>query len=142
MNKNAQFSEVLRLWLDRVIAKQEDAKKEVLKAQYDKILSLSEYRQAVVHSRWEWQPDAPDEVAAVRVHNKLIKRVKFTSDDLSEFAVSLGEIRYSIRYPGGVEDRAAEMAATGGYMSRSAWKMFTCDPEADISADHREFRES
>lgn len=135
MQKNIQFSAVLQLWRERVVAQHDDARKAVLTAQYDKIISLSEFRQAVVHSRWEWRPDAPNEITAVRAHSGSIKRVKFTSDDLADFAVSLGEIRYSIRYPGGIQDRAEEMAAAGGYISRQGWEMLGLRLKVDDSTD-------
>lgn len=122
---NVQFSAVLELWLERVVERQNDARKAVLKAQYDEIVSLNEYRQAVVHSRWEWRPDAPDEITAIRVHKKNIKRVKFTAKDLADFYTRLGQVRYSIRYPGGIEGRAEEMAATGGYISRLGWDLLS-----------------
>lgn len=120
---NAQFSAVLQLWLERVVAQQDDARKAVLEAQHSKIVSLSEFRQAIVHSRWEWRPDCPNEITAVRVHKKSVKRVKLTVDDLAEFSTELGQIRYWIRYPGGIEDRAAEVATTGGYISRLGWDL-------------------
>jgi hypothetical protein len=53
------------LWLERVVEKQDDARRSVLKAQYDEIIYLSDFRQAVVHSGWDWRPDAPDEITAV-----------------------------------------------------------------------------
>lgn len=125
MKTNAQFTEVLKLWLERVAEMQDTPKKDTLTAQYRKIISLSEFRQAVVHSRWEWRPDAPDEITAVRIHKQNIKRVKFTSDDLADFAISLGEILYSIRYPGGLQDRAEEMAKLGGHISRLGWDLLS-----------------
>lgn len=125
MKTNAQFSEVLQLWLERVAEVQGPAKKAVLTAQHQKIISLNEFRQAVVHSRWEWRPDAPDEITAVRAHKQSIKRLKFTFSDLTSFATTLGEIRYWIRYPGGPQDRAKEMDALGGHMSRQGWDLFS-----------------
>lgn len=125
MKTNAQFSLVLQLWLKRVAEVEGDVKKAVLTAQHQKIISLNEFRQAVVHSRWEWKPDAPDEITAVRVHKQSIKRVKFTFDDLASFAITLGEIRYSIRYPGGLQDRAEEMAELGGHISRQGWDLLS-----------------
>lgn len=122
---NSQFSAVIQLWLERVVEQQDDTKKAVLKAQYDEIISLSEYRQAVVHSRWEWRPDAPDEITAVRVHKKTVKRVKFSADDLANFSVRLGQARYWIRYPGGSDDRAAELSAAGEYISRRGWDVLS-----------------
>lgn len=120
---NAQFSALLKLWLERVVEKQDDARRLVLKAQYDEIIYLSDFRQAVVHSRWEWHPDAANEITSVRVHKKSVKRVKFTTEDLAEFSRRLGEARYRIRHPGGHEDRAAELAAAGGYISRRGYEL-------------------
>ena len=136
---NVQFNGVLQLWLARVVEKHDDIRKAVLKAQYQEIVSLSEYRQAVVHSRWEWRPDVPDEITAVRVHKKNIKRVKFTAADLDDFSVRLGRIRYLIRYPGG-NDRAAEISAAGGYISRRGWDLLSgrasLDDLTDIDEPH------
>jgi len=125
MKTNAQFKEVLELWLERVAAVHQSPKKTILTEQYQRIKSLSEFRQAVVHSRWEWKPDAPGEITAVRVHKQNIKRVKFTFDHLKEFAISLGEIRYSIRYPGGLQDRAEEIAGMDGHLSRLGWDLLS-----------------
>lgn len=123
---NAQFSEILELWLERIVQQQQDnAKREVLKAQYDEIKLLSEYRQAVVHSRWEWRPDAPDVIKAVRVHKKMIKSVTFTVDDFVDFSIRLGRIRFSIRYPGGIKDSAEELQHAGGYISRLGWELLS-----------------
>lgn len=123
---NAQFSAVLLLWLERVVEQQQDhVKKGVLLAQHREIVALSEFRQAVVHSRWEWRPDLPDEITAVRIHKKSIIRVKFTPHDLANFSSRLGEVRFRIKYPGGIEDRAAELAAGGGYISRIGWDLLT-----------------
>lgn len=130
---NAQFTNVLELWEERVMGRQDGKKKTVLKAQYDEIVALSEYRQAIVHSRWEWQPDKPDEITAVRVHKKVIKRVTFSTEDLFSFSTRLGQVRFLVNYPGGLEDRAAEMALTGGYISRAGWDLLTGRTSLDKS---------
>lgn len=121
---NAQFSAVLELWLQRVVERQDDeGRKAVLKSQFDEITAMSEYRQAIVHSRWEWRPDAPDDITAVRVHKKSIKRVKFTADGLADLSMRLGQVRYHIRYPGGMADRVAQISAAGGYITRQAYDL-------------------
>lgn len=122
MISNAQFSIVLDLWLKRVAKRQTSPKRDILIGVYDKIKYLSEFRQAIVHSRWEWDPAARDVITATRIHNKTIKRVKFNSKGLSEFSSDLGEIRYLIRYPGGLEDRAEEMNKIRGHLSREFWE--------------------
>lgn len=131
---NAQFTTVLELWLERVVEKRDNARKAVLMEQYQEIVALSAFRQAVVHSRWEWRPDAPDVITAVRVHKKTIKRVTFTSEDLLQLSIRLGQIRYRIKYPGGIEDRAPELAAAGGYISRRGWELLTGRANWDGSA--------
>lgn len=136
MKKNAKFSQVLELWLKRVAEVQEPAKKSVLKTQYHKIKSLNKFRQAVVHSRWEWKPDTPEEITAIRAHNQSIKCVKFTFEDLFEFATTLGEIRYSVRYPGGLEDRADEMKERRGHISRLGWDLLAGRVTLDDLAKH------
>ncbi|GHF61219.1 hypothetical protein [Seohaeicola zhoushanensis] len=123
MKTNTHFSRVLKLWLKRVVEAQDATRRSILRDQYEKILSLNEFRQAVVHSRWEWKPDAPEEITAVRAHNENIKRVKFNFNSLAEFATALGEIRFSIRYPGGIEDRAEEMTRNGVHISRRGWDL-------------------
>lgn len=121
---NVQFSGVLKMWLERVVEQGDDVRKTVLKAQHQEIVSLSEFRQAIVHSRWEWLPDAPNEITAVRIHKKNVKRVKFTANDLEDFSARLGSVRYLIRYP--VEyDREAEMSEEGGYISRRGWDLLS-----------------
>lgn len=122
---NAQFSGVMELWRKRVIPQHDQVRQKVLIAQYEEIVSLNEHRQAIVHSRWEWHPQAPEEITAVRVHKKNVKRQTFTADDLEELSVRIGALRYSIRYPGGLEDRAAEMSKTGGYISRMGWDLLS-----------------
>jgi len=122
---NVQFSAVLKLWVERVVEKQDDARRAVLQAQYDEIARLSDFRQAVVHSRWNWRPDAPDEITAVRIHKRKVKSVKFSADELADFSMRLGQVRYRIRYPGGLEDHAAEFAAGGGYISRHAYELLS-----------------
>jgi hypothetical protein len=126
---NAQFSAVLKLWLERVVEKRDSARKAVLEAQYKEIIYLSNFRQAVVHSRWEWNPSTPDEITAVRVHKKSVMRVKLSGDDLAEISMRLGQVRYWIAYPGGTEDQAADMAAAGGYISRSAYGLLFDAPD-------------
>lgn len=130
---NAQFTTVLKLWLQWVVEKQDSARKAVLKKKYQEIGELSAYRQALVHSRWEWRPDAPDAITAIRVHKKTIKRVTLTSEDLLQLSIRIGQIRYLIRYPGGIEDRAAELTAAGGYIGRRGWKLLTGRKDLDGS---------
>jgi hypothetical protein len=131
---NAQFTTVLELWLERVAEKRDDVRKAMLKEQYQEIVELSAFRQALVHSRWEWRPDAPEAITAIRVHKKTIKCVTLTSEDLLQLSIRLGQIRYRIRYPGGMEDRATELAATGGYISRRGWELLTGRANWDGSA--------
>ncbi|QDG78134.1 hypothetical protein [Labrenzia sp. PHM005] len=129
--KNAQFGNILKLWLKRVVEKQEEPKKSTLREQYNRISEMNEVRQSLVHSRWEWSRIAPDEITAVRVHKGTVKRKTFDSDSLYDLAASVGEIRYSVRYPGGIEDQADEMMQNGGHISRDAWHLITKKKNSD-----------
>lgn len=131
---NAKFSLVLDLWRREVAEKQEEDRKAVLIAQYHQIQELSPFRQAVVHSRWEWTPEKPDVVVAVRVIRKEIIRAKFTVQDLADMAGRIGEIRFSIRYPGGMQDRAKEIADAGFFVSRRGWA-FLCGASGSIEEE-------
>jgi len=139
---NAQFSSVLKLWLERVVERQDDATKAILKAQYDEIVTLSEYRQAVVHSRCEWRPDAPDEITAVRAHKNILKHITFTADDLANFSSRLGQVRYWIKYPRGSEQHSAEISATGLHISRGGWKLLAGRTSSDDLSKSGEERRS
>lgn len=125
LKKNVQFTEVLKLWKSRVAEKASGDRKHVLLSQYEKIKKLGKFRHAVVHSRWEWNPNTVNEIKAVRIHNKQIKTVKFTTEDLADFANTLGEVRYNVLYPGGLEDRAEAKEAADGQISRAFWNMLT-----------------
>lgn len=125
MKNNAQFSKVLQLWQKRVAKVRDPRKKEILIKQYEELVSLNKFRQAVVHSRWEWSRDDPGVITAVRYHNQSVKRIKFTLDDLVQFTIRLGKVRYSIRYPNEVQDQAEEMQKQGGYINRRAMDLLT-----------------
>ena len=131
IKKNVQFSQALDLWLKRVVEIHGAEEKSVLTEQYEKIKSHSDFRQAIVHSRWEWEPDAPNVITAERVHKETIKRVSFTAEDIREFAESLGEIRFFIRYPVGLEDRAKEMGKSSGHITRPFWDLLSGRAQPD-----------
>lgn len=120
---NAQFTSVLELWRTRVIETKIGKIRSTLQDQYEKIGRLSDFRQAIVHSRWEWRPDEPDVITALRIHKKSSKSVKFSASDLYDFANQLGNIRFLIRYPGGLEERAREIGSSGGFISRIGWEL-------------------
>jgi hypothetical protein len=122
---NVQFTTVLDLWFERFVRAQSDDKREVLENQYQAIKELNDFRQAIVHSRWKWRPDRPDEITAVRVHKQSVKETTFKSDDLHDFSVRLGQIRFHVKYPGGLSERADELSQTGGYISRKGWDLLT-----------------
>ncbi|MBD8663028.1 hypothetical protein IFT59_07150 [Rhizobium sp. CFBP 8752] len=124
---NTNFGLVLDLWLERVAEPKDDERRAVLKAQYDMIQLLTDFRQAVVHSRWEWNANKPDEVVAVRAKKKELIRATFTINDLIEMDARIGEIRYLIRYPS-EQDRADELADDGIRISRSGWEMLFGQP--------------
>jgi hypothetical protein len=115
---NLQFSAVLALWRERVIATYPLKLSENLERQYQRIIALKPYRDALVHGMWQWTPADVEQITTVRIKHKAIISTRFTADDLEEFANTLAAINFHLRYPGGVEDLARERAATGFSISR------------------------
>jgi len=128
---NAQFSEVLEVWHDRVVAVEPPERQAVLQRQYDRIKALSPFRHAVVHSMWEWTPANPRNITATRVIKKSIKRVIFQPGDFEKLAGQIADIRFKVHYPGGIEDRFAELGETGSYVSREFAIAVTCPVPRD-----------
>ncbi|SCX28095.1 hypothetical protein DSM25558_4371 [Agrobacterium sp. DSM 25558] len=119
---NTNFGLVLPLWVKWVVEPRDDERRSVLMAQYASIIALNEFRQALVHSRWEWTPDKRDKIVAVRAKKKELIRTIFTVDDLIDMASRIGEIRYLIRFPSS-QDRADEVADDRTRVSRKGWEM-------------------
>lgn len=128
---NLQFTAVLLLWKTRVVDEAEGERAEVLQQQYDKILQLHEYRNALVHGMWDWSRAEPAQISIVRVRKKEIIRTYFTADDLADFCDRLRGINFKIRYPGGLEDLALKRTEHGFYISRRGVSLLTGDPVAD-----------
>lgn len=128
-----QFSEVLPLWETHVVNKATGERKEVLKKQHRSILHYYDFRNALVHGMWEWSLAAPEKITAVRIKSKKkeVLRTHFTADDLASFASALETINFTIRYPGGFEEWAKEMAERGEYISRRGFCMMTSNPLTD-----------
>lgn len=120
---NLQFSAVLELWKQRVVETSADATKRLFHAQYDEIVKLSPFRQAIIHSRWKWHADRLDVITAVRVAKDQIISVDFDTESLTDFMLRLGEVRRNLQYPGGEDERLAELEAMGGRISRSGYRM-------------------
>ena len=107
---NLQVSKLLDLWKERVVGKAQGERSRVLQHQLDEILRLKPYRDAIVHGMWKWSPSNLAAISTVRVRKKEALTTHFTIDDLENFDSRLASINFKIRYPGGLEDLAAERA--------------------------------
>lgn len=128
---NLQFTDVLNLWKERVAEKTKGERGEVLQQQYDRILTLKDYRDALVHGMWEWSAGELSKVTAVRIRKKEIISTQFTADDLQNFYSRVGGINFKLRFPGGSEEFAQQMAEAGSYASRRWLSMMAGDSLAD-----------
>jgi hypothetical protein len=122
---NERFSDVLALWESRVVDSAEGRRKEVLLEQCRSIRHYQDFRNALAHGMWNWPNDAPHKITATRIRKNEVKSTTFTADDLESFALALATINFNVRYPGGREEYAQEMANTGAYMSRRAVRLMT-----------------
>jgi hypothetical protein len=128
---NLQFTDVLKLWKERVADKTDGKRGEVLQQQYERILNLKDYRDALVHGMWEWSTGELTKITAVRIRKKEIISVQFTADDLENFYSRVGNINFKLRSPGGIEEFAQKMAEVGSYASRRWLSVMTGDTFAD-----------
>jgi hypothetical protein len=126
-----QFTETLLLWEKHVVESTADAKREVLRDQVVAIKQCKPVRDALVHGMLDWNKDAQERISSIRVNKKQFLVEHFTAQDLEKLSRDLGKINFHIRYPGGVEDRAVELAEAGSYISRRALSMFSDSPVAD-----------
>jgi hypothetical protein len=125
---NIQFTGVLALWKEHVVGKAKGRCKMKLEKCYDRITKCHDYRTALVHGMWDWNPSAPEKIAATRIRKRQIITTHFTASDLEDFANTLGEINYDIVYPGGLRQHASAMAAQGFSMGRMGLALMTSDP--------------
>jgi len=123
--KSLQITAILNLWKERVVDEAEQKVAEILQEQYDRIIELKEYRDALVHGMWEWTPSDINKISTIRIRKKEIIRIHFTADDLYDFYSRLAGINFKIRFPRGVEDIASVHAEQGGYFSRRFLSMIT-----------------
>jgi hypothetical protein len=128
---NIQFSSVLELWRDRVATNAKGRRAKVLLKQYDAVLQLKVYRDALVHGMWHWSGADLGSIFTTRVKKRDVITVKFTADDLSNFATQIGEINYLIRFPGGTVDLARARMRHCEHISRRALAVFTGAPVDD-----------
>lgn len=128
---NLQFTEILGLWKERVVAKADGKRRKVLEQQHEKILKLKDYRDALVHGMWQWSKAELSKITSVRIRKKEIISVHFTADDLADFSLKVASVNFKLRFPGGLEDLAEQRAAEGFYVSRLGAALLTGDPLAD-----------
>jgi len=121
---NLQFTGVLGLWKSRVVDKVKPAKSKVLQQQYNRIVALKDYRNALVHGMWNWSRTDPGKISVTRIRKKEINTTHFTVEDLADFADRLAAINFKIRYPRGLKELALARARQGFHISRIGASLF------------------
>ncbi len=124
---NLQFTDLLSQWKVRVVDKAQGARANVLQQQFDEILRLKEFRDALVHGMWDWSAIELAKISIARIRKKEIITTHFTADDLNDFCDRLARINFKIRFPGGVEDPDRKRAEQGFYISRKGLSLLTGD---------------
>jgi hypothetical protein len=120
---NMQFTDVFALWKERVVCSASDQRAIVLTEQIKVIEHLKEFRDAIVHGHWDWSATDVTKITTMRVKKKAVLSTVFDVQALEDFAVSLSEVNFKIRYPGGLEDLARQRNSDGSYISRRAFAM-------------------
>ena len=82
---NLQVTELLALWKDRVVDQAKGDRSRVLQLQFDEILRLKDFRDAIVHGMWGWSASNLTTISTVRVRKKQVLTTHSTSDDLDDF---------------------------------------------------------
>lgn len=127
---NLQFTGVLSLWKERVADKADEKRGEVLQKQYEKILKLKDYRDALAHGMWECSGGELAKINAIRIRKKEIVSVQFTADALENFFSRIASINFKVRFPDGIEEFAQKQSEAGGYISRRWLSIMTGHPLA------------
>lgn len=125
---NLQFTDVLDIWKERVVGSAKGRRAKVLLKQYDEVLRLKQYRDALVHGMWHWSECDLGAVFTTRVKKREVIVMKFSAEDLFSFSTRIAEVNFSIRFPGGITDLARSRMQEGGYISRRAIAAFTGAP--------------
>jgi len=122
---NLRFFEVLNLWEERVVKKATDTFKDVLSKQLERIRHYYEFRNAIAHGMWTWDTSDLKKISSVRIRKINIVTTHFTAEDLQDFSMTVAEINFKIRYPGGVDDLAKAMGEKGSHISRTGMAFLT-----------------
>lgn len=128
---NMQFTEVLHLWKKRVVDIAKGKRATVLQRQYENILHLQEYRNALIHGMWQWSKEDPEKINTIRIRKKEVITTHFTADSLQDFYKKVAKINFKLRHPEGMEDFVAARSKEGFYISRLGLSLFTGNPVAD-----------
>jgi hypothetical protein len=127
---NLQFTGVLALWKEHIVDKAKGRRRKAkLEKVYDRITKCHDYRNALVHSMWVWEPTTLGRISATRIRKKTIITAHFTASDLEDFANTLGEINFDTVYPGGEREYVSAMMKQGfGIGGRMGLAVMTGDP--------------
>lgn len=121
---NLKFTDVLCLWKSRIIEKAKPKKSKVLQQQYDRIVELKEYRNALVHGMWDWSRTDLNKISVTRIRKQEIITTHFSVEDLADFADRLAVINFKVRFPRGPTELALARAKQGFHISRRGACLF------------------
>jgi hypothetical protein len=126
---NLNFSSVLELWKRRVVNTNNEQNQAVLSQQYEKIVKLKDYRNALVHGMWNWSPSEPGVITTTRIRKKEIIATKFEYNDLEDFYTKISQIYFNIKFPGGKNEFYKARASEGRGISRKGFEMLSGNTE-------------
>ena len=115
--RSPNFTNILDLWKERV-ADTSAEYPEKLNEVYSSIMHFKDYRNALAHGMWFWDPGNVKRITSTRFKKDQILQVHFSNEDLQHFREQAMKINFDLRYPGGKDDYIMSIAKSGGFISR------------------------
>ena len=109
-----QFTTIFNLWEKLVENEADEGRLDVLKAQIAEIKFLKDFRDALAHGMWTWDPSTLERITSFRPKHKTLLMVHFTPRDLEDIATRLADVNFRIRHPSRPEDFLKSMIDSGG----------------------------
>jgi hypothetical protein len=129
---NLQFTGVLNLWKERVIAKATGRRAKGLQRQYEEILNFKDARDTLAPGMWHWSTADFGRISTVRIRKQEVITSHFSVEALGGIADRVATINFKIQFPGGLVDIARVRLQESGHISRRAMATFAGakrDPE-------------
>ena len=124
---NLRVTELLNLWKQRVVDCSEGERGQILQQQFEEILNLKKFRDALVHGMRGWSATPLSRISTTRVRKKEVITTHFSADDLVDINARLQSINFRLRFPRGLEELARARAEQGHVLSRWGMALLTGD---------------